>query len=667
MANALSLIDGEYPRRISSPGTSLVPTNDVGRTGYKPNFTMGGPPAGAGSPDPFGEEAVRRAREAAASRRAAPPPAAPTSAPAPVSTPRPTLRQGLASANPTVLGKASYLGGRAGAAVAKTARALGPAAVGADVVSHFNDYKINDPEVDSSARGTWNALKDEGPRALFDADSLTRRSLGKGMLETGMDLGSFAADTLDYVVPGKAPVSTAYDRMLRNQFGDQLVGGAGTPSAEPAPSLAYQPNPTDQRLASNTQRSPLSNPTTLPDREAASSREVVPGVYNHGRGQYSDNPNGMGMPEGFTGRPSAQNDAILQRMSDQSQAESMARVSAGSAAKQYNAEVQRAQAINADEHARHNTPAARMQRLADPFSAEGRAMRTLQMDIDSSLDRRGRPTGRTQALVDQYKAATGAYLEEPGQQRIAETERYKSDNALRGNMYQADSSRASYAYTADQKLRGDTIGAEASMRSNRAKLQYDREKDQRDYNLNVGKYNIEKSANALKQREASEKSLREQILGQLPMVRDKDGKMVPDEQGAAQYVRAAHARLGERETALRQELQRNPGNTQAAGELESLRHYGVAALSADPAANNQFMTGMQARSDARSDAGWMPWSADRGAGATSKPITSLKWDNGSLLDGYRDQDGNWIPEHVIDQGGSLFGARTGKYDSLKVK
>ncbi len=33
------------------------------------------------------------------------------------------------------------------------------------------------------------------------------------------------------------------------------------------------------------------------------------GVYNHGRGQYSDQAGGMGFPAGFTGKPSAQNNA----------------------------------------------------------------------------------------------------------------------------------------------------------------------------------------------------------------------------------------------------------------------------------------------------------------------------------------------------------------------
>lgn len=187
-----------------------------------------------------------------------------------------------------------------------------------------------------------------------------------------------------------------------------------------APSLADQPNPTDQRLAAGTQRSPLNGPVSPPSSPSqpavASGREVVPGVFNHGRGQYSDNPNGMNMPEGFTGRPSAQNDAILQRMSDQSQAESMARLGFGPQA-QYAAEVQRAKNINADEAARNNSVAARMQRLADPFTAEGRAMRNLQMNIDSSLDRNGKPTAETAALLAQSKAMSDGYLAEPNQQR----------------------------------------------------------------------------------------------------------------------------------------------------------------------------------------------------------------------------------------------------------
>lgn len=39
----------------------------------------------------------------------------------------------------------------------------------------------------------------------------------------------------------------------------------------------------------------------------AQTNQIADGVYQHGRGQYSDQTSGMGMPAGFTGQPSAQN------------------------------------------------------------------------------------------------------------------------------------------------------------------------------------------------------------------------------------------------------------------------------------------------------------------------------------------------------------------------
>lgn len=138
---------------------------------------------------------------------------APTAAPEP-SAPRPSLRAGLGN-QAGVVNKALYAGGRTLSGAARLAGSLGPAALGADAISHFNDYKINDPGVDSSNSGTF--------KALANGDfSGAGRSFSKGALEAGMDLGSFGANMLDYVVPGKAPVSTAYDSMLRRQFGNQL-------------------------------------------------------------------------------------------------------------------------------------------------------------------------------------------------------------------------------------------------------------------------------------------------------------------------------------------------------------------------------------------------------------------------------------------------------------
>lgn len=54
----------------------------------------------------------------------------------------------------------------------------------------------------------------------------------------------------------------------------------------------------------------------------------MPGVFKHGRGQYSDQSTGMAMPVGFTGQPSAQNMAAADALAARSQQESLSRVQA---------------------------------------------------------------------------------------------------------------------------------------------------------------------------------------------------------------------------------------------------------------------------------------------------------------------------------------------------
>jgi hypothetical protein len=103
----------------------------------------------------------------------------------------------------------SYGAGRvAGKVLSRTA----PLAAAGEVISHLGDYKLASPDnVDTSAAGTWNELK-QGNLGR------TGTSLGRGLAEAGMDLGSAAANIADLVVPGKAPVSSAYDAMLRRNF-----------------------------------------------------------------------------------------------------------------------------------------------------------------------------------------------------------------------------------------------------------------------------------------------------------------------------------------------------------------------------------------------------------------------------------------------------------------
>ncbi len=109
-------------------------------------------------------------------------------------------------------------------------------------------------------------------------------------------------------------------------FGRGVAGApANAAPARPAPAApgaSAAPNPTDQRLAAGTQAAPMGlaaaalaspPPAASP---ATPANQVMPGVFNHGRGQYSDQAGGMGMPANFTGQPSAQNLSAAQRLSD---------------------------------------------------------------------------------------------------------------------------------------------------------------------------------------------------------------------------------------------------------------------------------------------------------------------------------------------------------------
>ena len=104
-------------------------------------------------------------------------------------------------------------------------------------------------------------------------------------------------------------------------IGQNAAVGASAPTA-PKPAVAAAPaaaapsmqTPTDQRLATSSQTAP---PVAAP-AATSTSNEVMPGVYEHGRGQYSDSAAGMGMPRGFTAQPSAQNVAAADALAARS-------------------------------------------------------------------------------------------------------------------------------------------------------------------------------------------------------------------------------------------------------------------------------------------------------------------------------------------------------------
>ena len=139
--------------------------------------------------------------------------------------------------------------------------------------------------------------------------------------------------------------------------GNRLPGDSGTTSAAPptptpTPTPAPGPSisdakretaigqiPTDGTNAPNINNStagaergvinpsmspPMAEPSVKPPaldtatatQDTGTANNILPGVYQHGRGQYSDNAQGMGFASGFTGKPSAQSMAVADALTE---------------------------------------------------------------------------------------------------------------------------------------------------------------------------------------------------------------------------------------------------------------------------------------------------------------------------------------------------------------
>ena len=136
-----------------------------------------------------------------------------------------------------------------------------------------------------------------------------------------------AFDAIGQTTRDKA--SQGLDPVFR--FGSALTGGNGgmatslTPNDKPATAAAEVPPPAtsvpasdivppaaDKTPGASTDNSPTGSSNTAP-----APRQVEgTNAYEHSRGNYSDNPAGMGFNPGFTGQPTAQNNATMQNIAD---------------------------------------------------------------------------------------------------------------------------------------------------------------------------------------------------------------------------------------------------------------------------------------------------------------------------------------------------------------
>lgn len=155
-----------------------------------------------------------------------------------------------------------------GKVAGKVLRRAGPAGLALEAASNFGDYKLkSDDDIDTSASGTFEDLKKgELSRAA--------KGLGMGLGELGADLGSSVANTLDYVVPGKAPVSSAYDKLLRGSglFKDK----AAAPTKEESTAVDAETEKLKRLAAARAQTGQNTNPALRPRPPAAAVKPSGP-------------------------------------------------------------------------------------------------------------------------------------------------------------------------------------------------------------------------------------------------------------------------------------------------------------------------------------------------------------------------------------------------------
>ena len=144
-----------------------------------------------------------------------------------------------------------------------------------------------------------------GPSTFVQATPLDKTSIGGG--------------------DGQRMNATQDPRSLLTATGMNAVAGVSPPPT-PSPPGAAQPG--SPAATAPTGKPPETGGNLPKPQSDATSTAVAPGVYQHGRGQYSDNASGMGMPTGFTGQPNAQNMAAADALAGRSQQESMNRVTA---------------------------------------------------------------------------------------------------------------------------------------------------------------------------------------------------------------------------------------------------------------------------------------------------------------------------------------------------
>lgn len=272
---------------------------------------------------------------------------------------------------------------------------------------------------------------------------------------------TYAGGALQHQPGGLPPASPA-------QTTTQDAAPATTPAATPATATLNSALEAQRRrdAINGTGTSPSGGSGTTPpggqlaqEAQAPQGREVVPGAYAHGRGQYSDRAGGMGFSAGFTGKPNAQNNAAAEALSARSQQESTNRL----AQQQYQREVADAQAINAAGTRYAPNSGLQYQWMNDIRDPRTMALRNAEVGsrIHSNTAEMFAANKARRERVGKVWDAINAQMRDAQQ---ADTARYQSNNTLAGDLatermrQEGEAQRSARGFAVDQQRLGIEAG-----------------------------------------------------------------------------------------------------------------------------------------------------------------------------------------------------------------
>lgn len=146
--------------------------------------------------------------------------------------------------------------------------------------------------------------------AMDDARSAYQQGgLGAALGQSARVMGAPLIGLADDVATGaKTVLNPAAQALKTFATGDATpIGQDPQTQTTPATPVALTPTPGALTDVQRGGGSAPAMPDATPAPGAAAALQTMPGVYNHGRGQYSDSASGMGMPTSFTGQPNSQN------------------------------------------------------------------------------------------------------------------------------------------------------------------------------------------------------------------------------------------------------------------------------------------------------------------------------------------------------------------------